>query len=106
METDIGKIFTKRKVILRLVRLHKQSIFSFHHYLDHVIAVYAPAAMRIQRAMQRDDISRDQVSARMDKQIDETIKMKLCDYVIVNDEQQLVIQQLIALDFLLRNELC
>ena len=73
-----------------------------HHYLDHVIGVYAPAAMRIQRAMQRDAITREQVIARMDKQIDETIKMKLCDYVIVNDEQQLVIQQVVALDRLLR----
>jgi dephospho-CoA kinase len=65
--------------------------------LDHVIGVYAPTPMRIQRAMQRDNISREEVMARMNKQIDETIKMRLCDFVIVNDEQSLLIPQVIAL---------
>ena len=67
------------------------------HQLDYVIGVYAPLAMRIHRAMQRDHISREQVMARMDKQIDETIKIKLCDFVIVNDEQELVIKQVLLL---------
>lgn len=66
-------------------------------FLDCVIGVYAPAPLRIQRAMQRDNISREEVIARMNKQIDETIKMRLCDFVIVNDEQQLLIPQVAAL---------
>jgi len=66
-------------------------------FLDYVIGVYAPVALRIQRSMQRDNISRDQVLGRMNKQIDETIKMRLCDFVITNDEQQLVIPQVMAL---------
>jgi dephospho-CoA kinase len=66
-------------------------------YLDYVIGVYAPAPLRIQRAMHRDNISRDEVLARMNKQIDETIKMRLCDFIIKNDEQELLIQQVIAL---------
>ena len=47
--------------------------------------------------MDRDSISREQVLVRMHKQIDETIKMKLCDFVIVNDEQNLIIPQVMAL---------
>jgi dephospho-CoA kinase len=65
--------------------------------LDHVIGVYAPTPLRIQRAMQRDTISREEVMARMNKQIDETIKMKLCDFVIVNDELSLLVPQVVAL---------
>lgn len=66
-------------------------------YLDKVIGVYTPTALRIQRVMQRDGISRDDVIVRMNKQIDEEIKMRLCDYVIVNDEQQLLIPQVIKI---------
>lgn len=65
--------------------------------LDYVIGVYAPTPLRIQRTMQRDNISSEEVMARMNKQIDETIKMRLCDFVITNDEQQMVIPQVIEL---------
>jgi len=65
--------------------------------LDLIIGVYAPAALRIHRAMQRDNITRDAVIARMSKQIQENIKMRLCDYVIVNDEQQAVMPQVLSL---------
>ncbi len=69
---------------------------SFHH-VDKVIGVYAPKNLRIQRAMKRDAISREEVLARMNKQLDEEIKMRLCDYIIYNDEQQLVIPQVMKL---------
>ena len=65
--------------------------------LDKVIGVYAPAAIRINRAMQRDNTTRDEVISRMNKQIDEEMKMRLCDYVITNDEQELLIPQVIKL---------
>jgi dephospho-CoA kinase len=65
--------------------------------LDFVIGVYAPPALRIQRTINRDQITRDQVLQRMSRQIDEEMKMKLCDFVITNDEQQLVMPQVIAL---------
>ncbi|GAA0552191.1 dephospho-CoA kinase [Chitinophaga japonensis] len=67
------------------------------HYLDKVIGVSAPQPLRLLRVMQRDQASREEVLARMHKQMDETIKMRLCDYVIYNDEQQMVIPQVLAL---------
>ena len=70
--------------------------------LDKVIGVYAPAAIRINRAMQRDNTTRDEVISRMNKQVDEKIKMQLCDYVITNDEQELLIPQVLTLDAELR----
>ena len=65
--------------------------------LDYVIGVTAPAPLRIQRTMNRDRITREAVIARMDKQMDETIKMKLCDFVIKNDEQEMLLPQVLAL---------
>ncbi len=65
--------------------------------LDYVIGVYAPESLRIQRVVQRDGVKQEQVLARMNKQINETIKMRLCDFVIANDEQQMVIPQVMAL---------
>jgi dephospho-CoA kinase len=66
-------------------------------HLDYIIGVSAPAPLRLQRVMQRDNISREEVLARMNKQVDEVIKMRLCDFVIYNDEQQLVIPQIVQL---------
>ncbi|MEP7107611.1 MAG: dephospho-CoA kinase [Ferruginibacter sp.] len=65
--------------------------------LDYVIGVYAPVPVRIKRVMKRDHLSLEEVKARMEKQIDEIIKMRLCDYIITNDDQELVIPQVIGL---------
>lgn len=66
-------------------------------HLDYVIGVTAPAPLRIQRTMQRDGVSREEVMARMDKQMEESIKMKLCDFIIVNDEQEMMLPQVLEL---------
>lgn len=63
--------------------------------LDKLIGVFAPKAIRIKRVMDRDGITREGVLARMNKQINETIKMRLCSYVITNDEQQMLIPQVL-----------
>lgn len=65
--------------------------------LDYIIGVYAPKIVRIKRVMQRDNVNEHAVINRMNKQIDENLKMKLCDFVIINDEQQLLIPQVLAL---------
>jgi dephospho-CoA kinase len=71
-------------------------------HLDYVIGVSAPLNVRIQRAMQRDHVTREEILGRMQHQIGEEIKMRLCDFVIKNDEQELVIVQVMALDKKLR----
>jgi len=68
-----------------------------HEHLDYVIGVTAPAPIRIQRTMHRDGISREEVIARMNKQMDESIKMKLCDFVIRNNEQEMLLPQVLEL---------
>ena len=66
--------------------------------LDYVIGIYAPASLRIKRTMERNGIAYEEVVKRMNSQIDERIKMKLCDFVIYNDEEQLVIPQVLRLN--------
>lgn len=65
--------------------------------LDYIIGVSAPEPIRIKRVMDRDGISRQDVLARMDKQINDSTKLKLCDHVLVNDEQKLLIPQVLKL---------
>lgn len=66
--------------------------------LDAVIGVSAPEELRIQRAKERDHLTRQDVINRMRRQIDEDMKMKLCDFIIFNDETRLVIPQVLVLD--------
>lgn len=65
--------------------------------LDYVIGVSAPEDLRIKRVMERDQITHEQVLARMSKQMNQEAKMKLCDFVIVNDEEQLILPQVLML---------
>jgi dephospho-CoA kinase len=65
--------------------------------LDYVIGIHAPEELRIKRVMERDGISRNQVLRRLEKQIDENIKMRLCDFIICNDDTELVVPQVLEL---------
>jgi dephospho-CoA kinase len=62
-----------------------------------IIGVNAPKAVRIHRVMKRDNCTKEEVEKRMANQIEESLKMKLCDWVIINDAQQLVLPQVVAL---------
>lgn len=62
-----------------------------------MIGVSAPKPLRIQRVMERDHISAEEVQKRMSRQLSEDMKMKLCDFVLVNNEQELLTPQVLAL---------
>jgi dephospho-CoA kinase len=68
-----------------------------HHDLDVVIGVSAPIPLRIKRTIERDSITEEEVRKRMSKQINDTVKMKLCEFVVYNDEKQLLIPQVLAI---------
>ena len=70
---------------------------SAFHYVDQVIGVYAPVTLRLHRAMKRDGISKSDVQKRMANQINEEIKMRLCDFVLYNDESRPLIPQVLHL---------
>jgi dephospho-CoA kinase len=65
--------------------------------IDVMVGVSTPQALRIQRVMKRDGISREEVLNKMRTQLDESMKMKLCDRILVNDERQLLIPQVLSL---------
>jgi len=65
--------------------------------LDFIIGVFAPLPLRIQRTMQRDHLTREKVLQRMRSQIEDEIKMQLCDTVIHNDGLQAILPQVLAL---------
>jgi len=65
--------------------------------LDYVIGVSAPLALRIARTMKRDGISIEEVQNRIDRQMNEEEKMERCDFIIINDEKQMIIPQVLEL---------
>jgi len=65
--------------------------------LDSIIGVYAPQQIRVQRVMKRDSLPAEEVLKRISRQMDEEMKMKLCDHVITNNELKLVIPQVVEL---------
>jgi len=68
-----------------------------HHDLDYVIGVDAPLELRIKRTMLRDHSSRNIILQKMSRQMDQTEKMNRCDFIIINDEQQSLIEQVISI---------
>ncbi len=65
--------------------------------LDYVIGVSAPREIRLQRTMQRDKISMDLAEKKINQQMDEEEKLKRCDFVILNDETNSLIQQVLSI---------
>lgn len=66
-------------------------------YLDAVIGVKSPLSLRIERTMKRNNVTAAEVEARIKLQMDEEEKLSLCDYIIVNDEHQMLIPQVLLL---------
>lgn len=65
--------------------------------VEKIIGVTAPKHIRIQRVMQRDQMTRENVIKRMEHQLEDSLKMKLCDWVIQNDDMHLLIPQILAI---------
>ena len=70
-------------------------LFESGHYkkMDKIICVTAPEELRIRRVMERDGLTRQEVDKRMANQWDEKKKIELADYIIRNDESNMVIRQ-------------
>ena len=60
-------------------------------FVDKVATVQAPIEQRMERIIQRNRLSRDQVMERMRNQIDDEARMKLSDYIIYNSENDMII---------------
>lgn len=60
---------------------------------DKVILVTSPNSLRIERVMERDRVSEQEVRARMSAQWEDDQKLPLADYVITNDEKESLLSQ-------------
>lgn len=69
-----------------------------HKQLDKLIVVTAPLELRIERVMARDNAKKEDIEARIAKQMDEAEKVKLADFVIINDGQHPLIPQVLEID--------
>lgn len=70
---------------------------SSYKMCDYSIIVTAPFELRVSRVMQRDVLSRAEIESRENRQFAEEQKIQLADYVIRNDDTELVIPQILEL---------
>ncbi len=72
--------------------------------MDSMITVTAPLPVRIERVMQRDHCSREEVEARIARQLPEEEKVARANFVIVNDGQHSLISQVLHIHHSLLTE--
>lgn len=65
--------------------------------LDKVITITAPEELRIARVKKRDGTKEEDIKRRMAAQLTEKERIQKSQFTIVNDDQQLVIPQVLAL---------
>jgi dephospho-CoA kinase len=66
-------------------------------HLDVIIGVTSPESLRIKRVLERDGIDEADVRQRMSRQMSEAEKMKRCNFIITNDEINLLTPQVIRI---------
>ncbi len=65
--------------------------------VDKIISVICPAEIRIQRVIKRDHISREDIIKRINNQSDDNLKIEKSDFIIHNDEKQLILPQILKI---------
>lgn len=70
----------------------------FDSLVDKVVAVLAPLPLRIERAMQRDGASREQIEARIKAQMSDDELMARADFAIVNFQLEDVEKDVVELN--------
>lgn len=69
----------------------------FEDTVDAVVMVYAPVSLRIERTMQRDQATEEQIRARMAIQMNDEEKRERADFTVVNDGNHSLLPQLISI---------
>ena len=65
----------------------------FQSLLDKTIIVLAPLETRIERAIKRDHLTEEQITARASSQMSDEKKIELADFIILNDGQHSLLKQ-------------
>jgi len=98
----INKHFHEWKNNQETVRLlFKEAAIMFesgsYRDMDFIITVTAPVDLRIQRVMRRDGKSESQIKKIMEKQLDEMELKKRSNFIIINDDEHLLIPQVLKI---------
>lgn len=86
--------------------IHEAAILfesGFSEFMDCTVLVTAPEEIRIERVMRRDGCSMESVRTRINRQWPDEEKMKMADFVIQNNNKELLVPQLFKLDTQFRN---
>lgn len=99
IHTELAKDFTAWKEKHQhhpIVAIDAAVLFEarFEQHVDKIITVTAPEQIRIDRVIARDNLSEEQIRARMASQMSEDEKIKLSDFVIHNDSNRSLIAQI------------
>lgn len=71
---------------------------------DIVISVLCPMSERIERLLKRDKATIEQIQARINAQVYDTIRQEKSDYILQNGKDDLLLPQVTALDKVLREK--
>lgn len=98
---EVGKDFNlwlQRHSQYKIVAHEAAILFEsgFDKMMDKVVMVYTPLEVRIQRTMLRDNLPLEKVVERIQNQMPDEEKVKLSDFVIVNDNTKSLIEQVTA----------
>ncbi|WP_316793995.1 dephospho-CoA kinase [Pedobacter frigoris] len=100
-DTWVANLKTEVPYVLKEAALLFES--GSYKMCDKNILVTAPLELKLDRVIKRDQVTAEQVKARMDKQLTDEQKIKLADYLIHNDESNSLIQQVLELHHLFLN---
>ena len=94
--------FLNKNTVLNVPYVIMESAIIFESkwekYFDKLICVNTPQNLVIQRAMQRDNASKQEIMQRINNQLSVEYKISNSDYVILNDDLALVLPQVINID--------
>ncbi len=81
--------------------IHEAAILfesGFYKMMDKTITVYTDEDQRIQRVLRRDGVTMKQVKERIRNQWKDEERLKLADFVIKNNDDDLIIPQILKID--------
>lgn len=70
---------------------------------DKIILITAPTELKIERLTQRDNLSKQEVVKRIDSQLSDKEKISLADFVIENNEKDLLVPKIVTVLNQLKN---
>ncbi len=89
------KINSQHRIIFQEAAIIFES--GANNYLDKVIGVIAPLETRIRRIKERDGVNKKSILNRIGNQISDNELIQKCDYLIYNNDKELIVPQIQAI---------